>query len=138
MAVVLDTHALIWLVDGREGVFSPAMLVRIEQAARRTEVLVPAIVFWEVAMLDARGRIQLSQPCTVWCEQVQARPGIRIVPPTPAISIDGTRLPGNFHGDPADRMIVATARAENATVLTNDRKILDYAATGTVKAEPLG
>ena len=138
MALVLDTHALIWLVDGREGMFSPAMLDRIEHAVRRNEVLVPAIVFWEVAMLDARGRIQLSQSCTVWCEQVQARQGIRIVPLTPAISIDSTRLPGSFHGDPADRMIVATARAENATLLTNDRKILDYAVTGAVKAVALG
>lgn len=138
MAVVLDTHALIWLVDGREGLFSPATLHRIDDAARRNEVLVPAIVFWEIAMLEVRGRIQLSKSCSAWCEQVQATPGIRIVPLTSSISIDSTRLPGDFHGDPADRMIVATARAENATLLTNDRKILDYAVTGGVKAIALG
>jgi PIN domain nuclease of toxin-antitoxin system len=137
MPLVLDTHALIWLVDGRENAFSPAMLNRIARAARRHEVLIPAIAFWEIAMLDARGRIQLSQACTTWCSQIQSRPGIRIVPLTPAISIDSTRLPGDFHGDPADRMIVATARAENALLLSNDRKILDYAATGAVKAVAL-
>ena len=137
MSLVLDTHALIWLVDGRENAFSPAMLDRIAQAARQNAVLIPAIAFWEIAMLDARGRIQLSQACTTWCAQIQSRPGIRIVPLTPAISIDSTRLPGDFHGDPADRMIVATARAENALLLSNDRKILDYAATGAVKAAAL-
>lgn len=134
MPLVLDTHALIWLVDGREGVFSAAMLERIERAAQRNEVLIPAIVFWEIAMLDARGRIQLSRSCSAWCDQVQARPGVRIVPLTPVISIDSTRLPGSFHSDPADRMIVATARAENAMLLSNDRKILGYAATGAVRA----
>ncbi|MCX7073180.1 MAG: type II toxin-antitoxin system VapC family toxin [Gammaproteobacteria bacterium] len=137
MPLVLDTHALIWLVDGREGVFSAAMLERIERAARKSEVLIPAIVFWEIAMLDARGRIQLSRSCIAWCEQVQARPGVSIVPLTPAISIDSTRLPGNFHSDPADRMIVATARAENAVLLSNDQKILDYAATGSVRSVAL-
>ena len=91
-------------------------------------------MFRDVAMLDAQGRIQLSRSCMAWCEQVQAQPAVRIVPLMPAISIDSTRLPGSFHSNPADRMIVATARAESAVLLSNHQMILDYVAAGAVSA----
>ncbi len=136
-SVLLDTHTWLWLMTGATERFSQSALDLIEAAAQSSAVLIPAIAVWEVAMLDAKGRISLDCPCDIWVERALSAPGVQLVPLTARIAIDSTRLPGSFHGDPADRMIVATARATQASLLTCDTKILDYAKLGYVRARDL-
>jgi len=82
---------------------------------------------WELGMLESKGRIQLGISCTQWVEKALAQPGVALAPLTPAIAIESSNLPGSFHGDPADRIIVATARALKARLLTSDKNIRAYA-----------
>lgn len=130
-ALVLDTHVFLWLLAG-----DPALPGKtreaIAAAARRGEVLVPAIVPWEVAMLAARGRIVLAEPVAEFIAHGLGLPGIRLTPLAPEVAVEAVALPGDFHKDPADRMIVATARVLGAALVTFDQAILDWAAKGHV------
>ncbi len=132
LPVVLDTHAWIWLVGGDRTLGADA-LEAIEAAGLRGAVLVPAISVWEVGTLEAKGRITLGKPCRQWVAQALSAPGICLAPLAPEIALESSRLPGAFHGDPADRMVVATARMEDALLVTRDRRIVDYARQGHVR-----
>lgn len=130
--IVLDTHALIWAVedDGRLGANAARL---IEETVQADRLAVSAITPWEIALLVQRGRLRLRREVTNWIEEVLALPGVSLVPIEPAIAIDSVRLPGDFHADPADRFIVATARHQDAPLLTADRQILAYSAAGHVQ-----
>ena len=80
------------------------------------------------------GRIVLGKPTNLWLDAALAEPGPIVEPLSARVAIESCELPGAFHGDPADRMIVATARVTNATLMSRDRRILDYAAGGHVTA----
>lgn len=97
-----------------------------------------AITPWEIALLAGKGRLALGRDTGAWIEEALALPGIALAPITPAIAVDSVGLPGDFHADPADRLIIATARHADATLFTVDHAILDYAATGHVKAADAG
>ena len=130
--LVLDTHIWIWLMEG-----SPDLRLRlrkrIEACAREGELLVSAISVWEVGMLEAKGRLTFDQDCAAWVKDALLAPGIRLVPLDPDIAVASTRLPGSLHGDPADRIIVATARAFACELVTADVGIASYAKTGHVR-----
>ena len=81
---------------------------------------------WEPGMLESKGRVRLHTSCVQWVEEALAIPGLSLAPFTPAIALESSRLPGTFHGDPVDRIIVATARAMNARLLTSDKNIRAY------------
>ena len=85
-------------------------------------------------MLDARKKVLLSTGCDQWVRTALRGPGIELVELSPEIAIDSTRLPDGFQADPADRILVATARHRNATFVTADRAILKYARSGHVRA----
>jgi PIN domain nuclease of toxin-antitoxin system len=124
-ALLLDTHVWIWLLCD-EGEMKPSAVRALEEAARRGLVRVSAISVWEVAMLEAKGRIRLAKECLAWIDEALRAPGIALVPLTPEIAVESSRLPGGFHGDPADRILVATARRLGATLVTRDERILVY------------
>ena len=124
-ALLLDTHVWLWLMS-REGNMKPSAIRAIAEAAYHGLVLVSAISVWEVAMLVAKGRIRLSKDCLSWVNEALRAPGLALIPLTPEIAVESSRLPGAFHGDPADRILVATARREGAILLTRDEKILAY------------
>ncbi len=130
--ILLDTNALLWL-----GVSDPrlgkAAREAITQAALTAGILVSAVSFWEIGMLLNKGRISLSEPLPQWAEAVAARAEIRVVPVDAPIAIEAGLLPGDLHGDPGDRLLVATARVLRAPLLTSDRKILAYADAGHVE-----
>ncbi len=130
--IVLDTHALIWAISDKAHLGRKAR-TKIEETARSDRVAVSAITPWEITMLVEKGRLQLRQDVRVWIENSLARPGIYLAPIEPAIAIDSVHLPGEFHADPADRFIVATARYHNAPLLTADSAILFYATRGYVR-----
>src|SRR5205085_989335 len=96
----------------------------IEEAGARGNLLLCSISIWELAMLVAKGRITLQTPLLEWVREALKTPGLSLVHLTPEIAVESTRLPGSFHGDPADRIIVASARETGSMILTRDRGIL--------------
>jgi PIN domain nuclease of toxin-antitoxin system len=131
--VLLDTHVWIWYVEGDRARFSPRIEPLVEAAVERGDVLVSAISVWEVAQLDALRRIELVQEVRTWVARALAFPGVRLKGLSPAIAIESTRLPGVPHRDPADRMLMATARLAGAALVTCDTRILAYAKHGHVR-----
>lgn len=88
-------------------------------------------------MLDAKGRIRLAKDCLAWVREALGAPGVSLVPLTPEIAVESSRLPGEFHGDPADRILVATARLLGAALLTRDERILAYGKRKHVSVMPV-
>lgn len=88
---------------------------------------------WEVGMLEAKGRLELKMNCREWIRQALATPGLALVPPTPEIAIESSRLPGPFHGDLSDRLLVATARIAGLSLMTKDSRLLEYGRHGYVR-----
>jgi PIN domain nuclease of toxin-antitoxin system len=131
--ILLDTQSLVWFAQGDPRLGARAQKTTIDQADAGEVVLSP-ISFWEVSMLLVKGRINLGRDTSAWVEAVLGQPGFRLEPLEPTVAVDAGRLPGQIHGDPADRLIVATARHLACPVLTADRKILAYAAQGHVQA----
>lgn len=131
--LLLDTHVLVWLMaaDPRLGT---AARQAIDRAAGRQQLWVSAITPWEIAMLVAKMRLTLDRDVMAWIDTALAQPGIRLAALEPAISVASTRLPEALHGDPADRLIVATARHLGAALLTADAALLAYAARGHLAA----
>ncbi|MGF1588188.1 MAG: type II toxin-antitoxin system VapC family toxin [Pleurocapsa sp.] len=123
--ILLDTHTWIWLFQGSKEL-SKATVAMIDKAGSKGKVFISAISVWELSMLIAKGRISLSKPIHQWIEDSLSQPGVNLAPLIPKIAIESSFLPGKFHGDPADRIIVATARINNLILLTRDRKILEY------------
>ncbi|MDZ7779484.1 MAG: type II toxin-antitoxin system VapC family toxin [Gemmatimonadota bacterium] len=130
---VLDTHVWIWVVEGDRTALSAPAIEAIERAAQEGMLRVSAISVWEVAMLEAKGRISLSRPLDDWVHAALHVPGVRLLPLSPEIAIGSTRLPGAPHGDPADRILMASARHLGGQLATCDRDILDYSAAGHLK-----
>jgi PIN domain nuclease of toxin-antitoxin system len=129
--IVLDTHVWVWWVHATAQL-TPANLQRLD-AAVPEGLGVSIISCWEVAKLVEYGRLQL--PCDVeqWLQQGLAYPGVQLLDLTPRIVVESTRLPAPFHRDPADQLIVATARVHGAPVTTADNKILEYPHVQTVR-----
>ena len=124
--LLLDTHYWIWLQAGTREAFTGPLLKAIQKAAENGRLMLSVISVWEIGMLECKGRIQLSAPCEQWVREALAMPGLSLAPLTPEIALASTRLPQPFHGDPCDRIIVATARALGARLVTRDAKILAY------------
>ncbi|MBI4872549.1 MAG: type II toxin-antitoxin system VapC family toxin [Candidatus Riflebacteria bacterium] len=122
MKSLLDTHILLWwLGDAR--LLSRAQHAAIQEARPESPLLVAGITLWEVATLHELGRIRLALPLREWLEQATAPPLVERCDLTPAIASELATFPKSFHRDPADRIIVATARVLGATLLTSDERI---------------
>jgi PIN domain nuclease of toxin-antitoxin system len=128
--IVLDTHVLIWAVQDDPRLGRGARHC-IERDGHR--LIVPALCAWEVAMLDRAGRVPFVGGALAWLRAVLDVPGVALAPLTPEIAVDSAMMPWP-HRDPADRMIVATARALDCALVTADEQILRYAAAGHVRA----
>jgi len=128
--LVLDTHVWLWAVEGATEKMSRPALAAVEDAGRHGRVAVSAISVWEVAMLEARGRISLSRPVEEWVRAALRAPGVRLLELTPEIAVESTRLPAGLHGDPADRILAASARMAGGVLATRDRALVEYARLG--------
>ena len=126
--IVLDTHVWVWWADGDDRL-TETQRGAIEQAG---DLGVSAIPCWEVAKLVELGRLALDRPVLDWLRAALGYPGVRLLPLSPEVAVGSTMLPGTFHRDPADQVIVAMARAHGCRVVTSDRKILDYVHVETV------
>lgn len=121
--MVLDTHIWIWWVSQDEKL-KPKHLEAINDAS---QLFISAISCWEIAKLVEMNRLTLSLNVLTWLQTALSYPKIQLVALTPEIVVESTCLPGNFHKDPADQLIVATARILGCPILTEDSKILNYA-----------
>lgn len=128
--IVLDTHVWIWWVSGSDRL-APAQREALEQG-ETGGIGVSAISCWEVAKLVELGRLELDRPVADWLREALRYPGVRLLALTPDIAVASTTLPGDFHRDPADQIIVATARLAESPLLTSDRAIVDYEHVPTV------
>jgi PIN domain nuclease of toxin-antitoxin system len=128
--ILLDTHALIWWVNGDP--MSPratsAMAVELEGG----EIAISSITAWEIAMLTTRGRLSLSIDVTAWLAAIKQIERVKFVAIDNEIAVDAVELPGEFHKDPADRLIVATARKLRVPIVTADEKITGYPHVRTI------
>lgn len=129
---LLDTHVLIWLLRDAEKI-SETVYAQIQDAADADSLVVSAITPWEIGVLVAKKRIDLGADVMAWIDAALNLPGIRLQPLLPEIAVASTRLPGEIHSDPADRILVATTRHIGATLITADEHLLRYAAQGNLR-----
>lgn len=130
--ILLDTHIWIWWVHGDTQLTPSARQTIQRQEAGGLGVSV--ISCWEIANLVERNRIRLAFPLEDWIERALRYPGVRLLELTPTIAVRSTTLPGDFHRDPADRILVATARQHDCPILTADELILGYPHVQVVSA----
>ena len=117
--IILDTHAWLWW-NNESSNLSNSARTAIDLT---DEIGIPAMSCWEVAMLAGKSRIELSMDVEVWINLALEHPKVKLLPLTPQIAVLSTRLPGEFHGDPADRLIVATALTHQVPLISKDRLI---------------
>ena len=118
--IILDTHAWIYWVNDSKKELSTKVIKTIQ---KNDSIGISIISCWEVAMLVTKERLKLSIDIQLWIDEALKYPGVTLLNISPEIAVLSTRLPGNFHGDPADRFITATCMKHNATLITKDSKI---------------
>ena len=131
MRALLDTHVLLWWLEGGRRL-SRAQKRVIDRAQADVPLWVSDITLWEIAVAFELGRIKLRLPLRDWLEAAVAPPLVQRVGISPPIAAELAVLPPTFHRDPADRILVATARALGATLLTRDERIVDAGLVATL------
>jgi PIN domain nuclease of toxin-antitoxin system len=131
-AVLLDTCAVIYVANG-DAIAAGARRA-IREAALDEGVLVSPISAWEIGMLAARRRVEFHPDAKRWFLDFLAQSGIRVTPLSSEAAIDAASLDDPFPGDPADRLLVSTARHLDVPIVTRDRSILAYGRSGRVKS----
>lgn len=131
--LLLDTHVVLWAT------FNEARLGRhatkaINLASRENRLAISAITPWEIGLLASKGRINLYMDTLEWVLGALAKPGIVLVPLEPEVAVASSHLPFGMHSDPADRILVATARHLGATLVTADKALLEFAKKKYFKA----
>jgi PIN domain nuclease of toxin-antitoxin system len=131
MPIVLDTHAWVWWV-AEDKRLSARAAQAIQRAAGAGEVTISAISIWEVAKKVEKKQVVLDRPLRDWLDRATSVKGLFVTELTPSILIESCDLPQPFHGDPADQLIVASARHHQATLISRDRNIRHYPHVKTV------
>ena len=126
--LLLDTHVWIWLLDGDTRRIGTRTRRLLDQAHARAALRVSPVSIFEVSALHTSGRLTLSRSLEQWLDAAIDGAGIRLAPMSREVAVDAGLLPRDLVGDPMDRLLVATARQADATLVTADGKILDYAA----------
>ncbi len=118
--IVLDTHVWFYWINDSIDQLSKKALAAIQS---KDTLGISVISCWEIAMLVAKERLRLSIDVQLWIDQALKYPGVKLINMSPEIAVLSTRLPGNFHNDPADRMIVATCMQTHSPLVSKDTKI---------------
>ncbi len=130
--VVIDTHILIWFVNGSDQLSKIAQDTINQTLASDDEIIISSISTWEISMLINKNRLVLSMDIESWLNNIENIQGFRFASVDNEIAFKSTELPGEFHKDPADRMIVATARKLAVPLITADQKIRQYKHITTI------
>jgi PIN domain nuclease of toxin-antitoxin system len=136
-ALLLDTHIWLWYAEGNPERLPPSSVKKLEQARQESGLRVSSISVWEVGVLHSKGRIQLSTPLPDWIRRALAPTGITLLPLDADTAVESTLLPGESHGDPADRFLIATARTKGLVLATRDEAIIEYGNAGHVRISKL-
>ena len=124
MRALLDTHILLWWLEDA-GKLSAAQQEIVESARSEAPLFVSDISLWEIATLVSLGRVRLGLPLRDWLTWATAPPLVQRFSINPAVAAEVAALPDSFHRDPADRILVATARVLGARLLTCDSRIVE-------------
>jgi PIN domain nuclease of toxin-antitoxin system len=131
--LLLDTHVVLWAAFNEDRLGRHAAKA-INLASRENRLAVSAITPWEIGLLASKKRINLYKDVLEWVLDALAKPGVALVPLEPEIAVASTRLPFEMHPDPADRILVATARHLGATLVTADQALLGISGSGKFRA----
>ena len=129
--IVLDTHIWLWWVGNPEKLSEKATAA-INNAIKKDGIAISSISTWEIALLIEKGRLQLTLNVRDWVRKTESLPFVRFTPVDNMICLRSVSLPGTFHPDPADRVIVATAILNGSSLVTKDEKIRSYPFVKTV------
>lgn len=131
--IVLDTHVLIWWVNEDKKLSSRALkAINKELLAEDGQLIISSITTWEIALLIQKGRLVLTMDIDDWIETVASIESVHFIPVDNEVAIQSVRLPGEFHPDPADRMITALARHLSVPLISSDEKIRAYKHVKTI------
>jgi PIN domain nuclease of toxin-antitoxin system len=133
--IVLDTHVLLWALL-KPGELSEDVKQQINLAQESAQLFLSSISLWEIAMLKFKKRINIYEPIKDFLEFITNINGLSIKDISAEIAAESISLMDEFHGDPSDRIIVATVKCCGATLLTRDQKILTWANLGHIKSLP--
>ena len=129
--LVLDTHVLIWYLEGIN--LTQEHIGLVDTAKQNNDLYISAISIWEIAMLSSKAKIILSIGLNEWVEKVLKIQGLNLLELSIPILMESTLLPNYEHKDPADRMIISTCRFTDSHLITFDQIIIDYANKGYLK-----
>ena len=130
---LIDTHIWIWYLNGAPGVLSHDAVAWLRRAAATHGLLVSDMSVWEVGTKAAKGKLSLAPSAATWIDRASQQPGFAFTPVDRTILLASTQLPGTIHGDPIDRILIATASQAGVPLVTADRAIIQYAErTGVV------
>lgn len=123
--ILLDTHVFVWIMNDTP-LLTKAFKESFKAIFKTRGALLSPMSIWEIGMLVDKKRIEIDMDVLDWVNKALDVPGMFVCPISPRIAIQSTRLPGEVHLDPVDRLLIATAYEENAALVTCDKKILDY------------
>ncbi len=132
-ALLLDTHIWLWYAEGNAERLTATGVKKLDQARQSEGLRISPISIWEIGVHHAKGRIQLSAPLRDWVRDALAPVGITLLPLDAESAAESTLLPGQPHGDPADRFLIAAARTKGLVLATRDKAIIDYGNAGHVR-----
>lgn len=130
--IIFDTHTLVWQVSHPEKLSKKARTRIDRQIKEGNEILVSSISVWEIYMLVKKGRLRLSMDIDTWFEKIEQLSFFQFIPIDNRIAAKSVMLPESFHNDPADRIIVTTAREYGAVLITSDKRLLEYPQVRTL------
>ncbi len=133
---LVDTHIWLWYAQGNLSRLTEISAARLTELDRDGRLYLSVMSAWELGLLTAKGRIHLGRPCADWVSAFLKHTRYRIIELDIGAALEANSLPGAFHADPVDRLLVATARIRDLTLITEDRGILDYAQKGYLRACP--
>ena len=125
--MLLDTHIWLWYLEGAERELASAALELLRRANRAHQLFVSDVSVWEIGTKVAKGRLRLALDVSLWVARAERAPGVTFLPLDRPTLLLSTALPGEVHGDPADRMLIASAVLHRCALVTADRTIIGYA-----------
>jgi len=129
--IILDTHVWLWWLSNPENLSNKAMK-SIDIAMKEKDIYISSISAWEIALLVARNRLTLTIDVSDWINKSESLPFINFIPVDNMIALRAVHLPGSFHNDPADRIIIATGLTMGAPIVTKDDRIMNYSHIETI------
>ncbi len=132
--ILLDTHIWVWLATGVSKAVSPKLRTLIEKLLPDSAVKISSISVWEIGTLSSKNRLLFIPNVKEWVYKAIEETGVEVENINAEIALESTLLPKDLHGDPADRILISTAKTIGATLITHDKEILSYSKKHNIPA----